>query len=105
MDKQNQTTQCPVCGGDCAGANPPVTFCPMRDKTTDALTLPLWWSADVDDDLILHVGKLTAGNVYQTGDEWRATGFSISSHRSRGHKTREAAQAALLASIMELANV
>jgi len=22
--------QCPVCGGDCAGANPPVYNCPMR---------------------------------------------------------------------------
>jgi hypothetical protein len=21
---------CPVCGGDCAGANPPVLYCPMR---------------------------------------------------------------------------
>jgi hypothetical protein len=21
---------CPVCGGDCAGANPPVSYCPMR---------------------------------------------------------------------------
>lgn len=22
---------CPVCGGDCAAANPPVTFCPMKE--------------------------------------------------------------------------
>lgn len=22
--------QCPICGGDCAGANPPVYNCPMR---------------------------------------------------------------------------
>ena len=24
---------CPVCGGDCAGANPPVVYCPMREAT------------------------------------------------------------------------
>ncbi len=23
---------CPVCGGDCAGANPPVTFCPNKNS-------------------------------------------------------------------------
>jgi hypothetical protein len=30
----NETTErevCPICGGDCAGANPPMVFCPMRD--------------------------------------------------------------------------
>jgi hypothetical protein len=26
---------CPVCGGDCAGANPPVVSCPMRDGRAD----------------------------------------------------------------------
>ena len=22
---------CPVCGADCAGANPPVVYCPMKE--------------------------------------------------------------------------
>ncbi len=22
---------CPICGGDCAGANPPVIYCPMKE--------------------------------------------------------------------------
>lgn len=25
---------CPVCGGDCSAANPPVLFCPMKDNTS-----------------------------------------------------------------------
>lgn len=28
--KRDRQGVCPICGGDCAGANPPVTNCPMR---------------------------------------------------------------------------
>lgn len=28
---------CPVCNGDCAGANPPVTFCPMRERNASSV--------------------------------------------------------------------
>lgn len=31
---QSTPKDCPVCGGDCASANPPVTHCPMRDGAT-----------------------------------------------------------------------
>ena len=33
-----QDYSCSECSGDCSGANPPVTFCPMRDA--------LQWIAD-----------------------------------------------------------
>lgn len=23
---------CPICHGDCAGANPPMAYCPMKDR-------------------------------------------------------------------------
>lgn len=41
-----QSPDCPVCSGDCAGANPPVAYCPMRDRLTTqaspkALTTPV----------------------------------------------------------------
>jgi hypothetical protein len=26
---------CPVCGGDCSSANPPVLDCPMREEESD----------------------------------------------------------------------
>lgn len=26
---------CPVCGGDCSAANPPVIFCPMQQQVVD----------------------------------------------------------------------
>lgn len=29
---QPEPDMCPVCSGDCAGANPPVIFCPMQDR-------------------------------------------------------------------------
>ena len=35
MVADQQIRGCPVCGGDCAAANPPVLFCPMQES--DAL--------------------------------------------------------------------
>lgn len=35
MVVDQQIRGCPVCGGDCAAANPPVLFCPMQES--DAL--------------------------------------------------------------------
>lgn len=32
---------CPVCGGDCGSANPPVTHCPMRPTPTPAKVAPV----------------------------------------------------------------
>jgi hypothetical protein len=26
---------CPVCGGDCSSANPPLAYCPMREAMND----------------------------------------------------------------------
>jgi hypothetical protein len=30
--KDRAIEACPVCGGDCAGANPPVMSCPIKDR-------------------------------------------------------------------------
>jgi hypothetical protein len=30
-EQQNEGRDCPICGGDCAGANPPVYQCPMKE--------------------------------------------------------------------------
>lgn len=34
-----QSYGCPVCGGDCASANPPVSSCPMRAYHSSLATL------------------------------------------------------------------
>lgn len=34
QSKYQEAGVCPVCGGDCAGANPPVIDCPMRRRAS-----------------------------------------------------------------------
>ncbi len=76
-----------------------------NDTTIHALTLPIRWEPDIDDDLTLFAGRLTVGSVYRTGNEWRAYGLLLTPHPSRGHKTQEEAKAALLSSLMELGKI
>ncbi|AZO45915.1 hypothetical protein EJ076_34950 [Mesorhizobium sp. M7D.F.Ca.US.005.01.1.1] len=38
-EQENEGRDCPVCGGDCAGANPPVYHCPMQEPPIQATLL------------------------------------------------------------------
>lgn len=40
QSEQQQYSDCPLCGGDCAGANPPVVNCPMREPEPDEQPAP-----------------------------------------------------------------
>ncbi|MBZ9894195.1 hypothetical protein LB545_07540 [Mesorhizobium sp. BR1-1-6] len=39
-EQENEGRDCPVCGGDCAGANPPVYHCPMKDGPLESSRAP-----------------------------------------------------------------
>jgi hypothetical protein len=32
-EEENEGRDCPICDGDCAGANPPVYNCPLKEHT------------------------------------------------------------------------
>lgn len=48
--------QCPVCGGDCAAANPPVTNCPLRSELEPLRLEPLLWPGETRSEYLARVG-------------------------------------------------
>jgi hypothetical protein len=74
-------------------------------QSTDALVLPLRWTEHPCRDVRLSAGSILMGEVFlvHNPEEWWALGRNLCSHRSNGHKTREAAQEALLNAVLELA--
>lgn len=72
----------------------------------EALCLPLRWSAlDGNGDMSLTAGSIQVGEVFCGGQasDWWARGKNFCTHRSRGHSSCEAAQAALIADLMKFA--
>lgn len=43
---------CPICGGDCAGANPPMIYCPMRDNPPHEIDPIAWQIANACVDMV-----------------------------------------------------